>query len=80
MQEIQQEGLNWYLISLMHFWFQKLKRKKYGLRALCLNIPRGLTAISRKPRKMKRPRLPTRGAVMHYQEVTLSSVNSGLLI
>lgn len=39
-----------------------------------------LTAISRKPRKMKRPRLPTRGAVMHYQEVTLSSVNSGLLI
>ena len=31
-------------------------------------------------RKMKRPRLPTRGAVMHYQEVTLSSVNSGLLI
>ena len=57
-----------------------LKRKKYGLEAICLNISRGLAAISRKPRKINRSRLSTGGPGMRYQEVTLSSVISGLLM
>ncbi len=47
---------------------------------LCLNISRGLTAISWKPRKMNQSRHPTGDPGTRYQEVTLSSVNSELLM